>query len=623
MARRINQILEDLNTKIAGRITYANTVFNELAVLQPLDNNTFPLIRMSDSEGDKISPLDTQGLIFYHRMLSEDREDIQGKGSAVYYRVIYNMVLVGIGYRPNITISNDWNNEDIAQDIMNSMGQNAVLDFKEMVLVQGRPVTDKLTVINEEYGENARLRSKVLDLIAFKIPYTLKVNQLTCEGSVSPVTSLTVDPQEQLGNDGDDITQINITTDSASIIEASNLPSTVSFEILTNSSARVTGTFPSSNSIITFLALGAGGGRLTNYAELNLSGGSTPVTGLIYDNDNQTIWNESGVNGVFINSTPTVDPCNATGTYSSSDIVAGMQLDSVTGIISVLDYSLISVGTNSFTVTFTASGSFSGIVDYLFTFTKEALWMPEDITPGQVTLQNWYDPTEDESDYLTITSGAVSAWADRSALYNLTQTTPDRRPLPGTWGIDSKRSVFWINDNMFNSSVTSTNDLWAFFHVNISSIVTNQYLMRSVTPDIRVGMDTGGAANCRVFVRAGGITSFIGIPDSFDEFQSNLLLSIHLNDTNVDVYINGGLIGSAVVGAHSGMSGQYILCAFQNGGSSFSCGGYHHESLIADNTGTGLTTSDQQRIEGYTAWKRGSQDSLVDGHPYKNLPPFI
>ena len=139
MARTIDALLTDFNTKLEGRISYSDMVFKRLAVLQPLDGATFPMERIEQREGRKISPFDEQGLTFYHRIESEDVEPIIGKGNSSYNRVIYNMVIVGIGYRPNITTATTWNNEDIAQTVMNAIGQGMILDFKERVVVQGRP----------------------------------------------------------------------------------------------------------------------------------------------------------------------------------------------------------------------------------------------------------------------------------------------------------------------------------------------------------------------------------------------------------------------------------------------------------------------------------------------------
>lgn len=145
-----------------------------LAVLQEKDGKTFPLRRIGTEEGKKISPVDTSGLQFYHRVLSSVVEPSGGKGGRVYHEITYTMRLVAVGFRAKTTDSVAWNNEDIAKIALQILGSNPVLSGKELVLVKGQTVTDKMSVLNTEFAGNTEFNSRVLDLLAFAIQYTIK-----------------------------------------------------------------------------------------------------------------------------------------------------------------------------------------------------------------------------------------------------------------------------------------------------------------------------------------------------------------------------------------------------------------------------------------------------------------
>lgn len=132
------------------------------------------MTRFDDFEGEKISPDDTKSLQFYWRITAQENLPTPGKGVKTYELVTYSLRLVGIGYRPPVTSEKTWNNPDIAQAIMKILGESPYLSGKEYLNVSGQAVTDKLTVIQEEYQNNERMKKDVLRMIAFAINCTLK-----------------------------------------------------------------------------------------------------------------------------------------------------------------------------------------------------------------------------------------------------------------------------------------------------------------------------------------------------------------------------------------------------------------------------------------------------------------
>lgn len=191
MVRSLDDILAEINEPIES--AYSNGIFYKLAVLQPRDGRTFPMTRIGDEEGIQISPVDTNGLVFYHRLLSpvtvKPLEGAKGKNS--YQLANYSMRLVGVGYRPNITDDSSWNNPDIAKDVMALLGANSILTGKEVVSVSGQVLTDKLTILQTEFAGQTEFQHNTLRLIAFAIDYTIQQRQICFDNSVSGITQVT------------------------------------------------------------------------------------------------------------------------------------------------------------------------------------------------------------------------------------------------------------------------------------------------------------------------------------------------------------------------------------------------------------------------------------------------
>jgi hypothetical protein len=180
MARRsINQLITEIDTTLEVGLPWDNNVFHGIAVLQPRDDGngsrTWPMARLdSNQQGQRISPVDTQALQFYHRIIGQTNEAFPGKGAKMYNDVVYTVRLVAVGYRPQVSARDWWDNEQVAEDIIRVMASTSRLDQGELYFVEGPAVTDKLTVFNEEYQNNEDIKRWILDLIGVAITYTIK-----------------------------------------------------------------------------------------------------------------------------------------------------------------------------------------------------------------------------------------------------------------------------------------------------------------------------------------------------------------------------------------------------------------------------------------------------------------
>jgi hypothetical protein len=216
--RNLAEIISDINVILEDQlVSTENYLFKGLATLQPLDGKTFPMIRISDKEAEKISPLDSKGLIFYHRVISELNEPVPGKGASNYQMVTYSMRLIGVGYRPNIVSATTWNNEDRAREVLKVLGNNVRLSGGELVMARGQTVTDKLTVLNTEYAGNDTFKHKVLELFAFSIDYTIRARVIcitTIPVPPTPITAFSYSNNAQSVESADFVTMVPSTTPS-------------------------------------------------------------------------------------------------------------------------------------------------------------------------------------------------------------------------------------------------------------------------------------------------------------------------------------------------------------------------------------------------------------------------
>lgn len=166
--RTLDQILTDINARIAANLSYSNVVYWNEAILQPKDDKTFPIVNSGDKTGLQISPIDFS-LQTYHRIIdSETQTDpSRGFGKYPYRKRIYTIRNVWIGDLSSISSQTYEFNDDVKSDVYAAFPVS--LDSKEFVQTTNE-VTDKFQVLSEEF-EGFDLNNLSLELIAFYIDY--------------------------------------------------------------------------------------------------------------------------------------------------------------------------------------------------------------------------------------------------------------------------------------------------------------------------------------------------------------------------------------------------------------------------------------------------------------------
>ena len=243
-----------------------------------------------------------------------------------------------------------------------------------------------------------------------------------------------------------------------------------------------------------------------------------------------------------------------------------------------------------------------------------ALW-----TPQQIPTVFWYDP----SDAATITTSGttVTQVIDKSGNgWTLSVTTAGKTgPTIGTRQLNGL-NVFEYALTIPNNQILENNSFTyaqATTPINIAMIVRcddeavldQDFLFsgtESSSPRIFMRRTTGNQLQL-------SNTSSIETPVGSGAENQDLLVIGQVNSSNSAIRLNGTQLASGNIGTNSFVS----LNIGGNFGEDQNVEGYIAETLsFADN-------SQQERVEGYLAWKWGLVANLPAGHPYKNQPPLI
>jgi hypothetical protein len=232
-------------------------------------------------------------------------------------------------------------------------------------------------------------------------------------------------------------------------------------------------------------------------------------------------------------------------------------------------------------------------------------------------LVSWFDAADNST--ITIATG-VSAWKDKATGLSATQGTGSAQPTySATSGPNSKPGISFAAGSTQFLLMGSTNipQLWTAVMVGIEN-VPGACLGWSFENVPKIA-DPGRFGGATIFqpeawntvptgFNANGVTIVSGAAHIFTASRQSaqIAAAIDGNPLNTPVATTGTPNSGAVQGA-IGASGT--------GG--FPCTVEWSELIFIN----GNSTGNQQKTEGYLAWKWGLQGNLPAGHPYKNSPP--
>jgi hypothetical protein len=318
---------------------------------------------------------------------------------------------------------------------------------------------------------------------------------------------------------------------------------------------------------------------------------------------------------------PTIDPCDATGTYSKTDTTAGITLDPSTGLITV-DYSTLPAGVYNFNVTFTASGSFTGSASYPVTISKFTIWTPSNLTNFSTKVKAWWDTSSPGntilSDRITVIEGLHSGGEDltdiisRGGFYlgsyngkNIAIIGQKNLGCILSADVPQPANVFICGNfasaqagNIYGFSNSPNSRFQLNFNISSSAflIVNNDVSSTTIISDSEVRKINTAPAVYHILYN--GLSSSINV-DAGESFSST---SFNLGTSDIPFNSEGIAIGQrSITSSGESVAGQFF---------EFIC--------------TGSLTSDEvDLVVGYLANKWGTNSKLPASQPYRNAPPVL
>lgn len=170
-ASNLNELLEDINSRIGASLAYPKVKFWEQAFLQEKNEQTFPMINKGNGQGFQIS-IEDCALQSYHRVISSETETNYegGKGRFPYRIRKYEIRNVWLGNIQRLPAKTYESTDDVKNDVYNAFP--TILTSKEIIKTNTESV-DKLAILGEEF-EGVEFKHLSLDLVVFYIEYEIR-----------------------------------------------------------------------------------------------------------------------------------------------------------------------------------------------------------------------------------------------------------------------------------------------------------------------------------------------------------------------------------------------------------------------------------------------------------------
>lgn len=248
-----------------------------------------------------------------------------------------------------------------------------------------------------------------------------------------------------------------------------------------------------------------------------------------------------------------------------------------------------------------------------FTCCAGGLW-----GPGNAPARHWYDASDATT--IAASGGFVSQWDNKvNGAPHLVQTDGARQPTYSGGMVHSNGSQLMVAESL---PIPADGDHMMFVMFDFANSTS--------LGDAAISMDAVGAPNNDWQIESAGVGTFSGrmrvtgsgalVGFTGGPFNDLCVLNVNWNFTDASPHYNAFIDGTqcAVDTTYSlALNPTQTLRIFANrvGGTALS--GAIGEIVIVD----GVSIDIREKMEGYLAWKWGTQASLPSGHTYKNAPP--
>lgn len=240
------------------------------------------------------------------------------------------------------------------------------------------------------------------------------------------------------------------------------------------------------------------------------------------------------------------------------------------------------------------------------------LWLPSDLG---ASLAGWWDASDAST--ITNVSGKCSQWNDKSSnANNMTQATAGSRPTITASGLGGLTVLTCAGSQfMTNAAVTGLPDLTTGVGFAVAGYQAGNDGTYLETSDTGANDRTALLFLQSTVMKTQSRLANAGTINYADTVNPHLITG--LCKTNFRGVNKDGVAGTNNTTSQTNLSSSQLqfFKKFSSGG--FALFGYVGEIVITSD----LTSTQQELLEGYLAWKWGLQGNLDAGHAYKAAPP--
>lgn len=237
-------------------------------------------------------------------------------------------------------------------------------------------------------------------------------------------------------------------------------------------------------------------------------------------------------------------------------------------------------------------------------------WTPDILRGSSSGLSAWYDALDHKS--ITLNGSNVAAWADKSGKENnMAQTTAGNQPPYLTSASLGGKPIIGVDVNTGTVGLTSIQAFsvrQVFVMVQYSNGSASQFTGGAIYPTLISGPGINGAE--RMMMGSTATAAIIG-----SNFDGGVAYKNGSGSSSIVLPMPWSVV--MMQGATTVSQVWSIGCNIVATGRTWN--GYYAEFVFLSAI---APTNIQRKIEGYLAWKWGTQASLASDHPYRYHRPM-